>query len=99
MRQLATCPERSRESLRLLAERSGVCVRPLAIRRTDGETGQTEVVEIPCGARKPCAERNRRDRLAQIRDGWHLDAEPEITPVPARRRCACPGACPGASGV
>jgi hypothetical protein len=73
------------ETLRTLAESHGVCVRPLAIRRTDTVTGVTEVVEVPCGARlaskcKPCAERNRRLRIQQIREGWHLADEPAITP-------------------
>jgi hypothetical protein len=57
----------------------------LAIRRTDTHTGQTEIVEVPCGATlavkcKPCAERNRRLRIQQIREGWHLDQEPTVTP-------------------
>ncbi len=75
----------ARDTLRTLAESHGVCVRPLTIRRTDTTTGQTEVIEVPCGARlaskcKPCAERNRRLRIQQIREGWHLDAEPAVQP-------------------
>src|SRR5688572_15219563 len=75
----------AREALRGLAERHGVCVRPLALRRTDTLTGLTEVVEVPCGARlaakcKPCAERNRRLRIQQIREGWHLADEPAVRP-------------------
>ncbi len=75
----------ARETLRTLAESHGVCVRPLALRRTDTVTGLTEVVEVPCGARlaskcKPCAERNRRLRIQQIREGWHLADEPAIKP-------------------
>jgi hypothetical protein len=75
----------AREALTLLAERNGVCVRPLPLRRTDTVTGLTEVVEIPCGARlaakcKPCAERNRRLRIQQIREGWHLEDEPAVQP-------------------
>jgi len=71
--------------LRQYAEDHGVCVRPLAMRRTDMATGQTEVIDIPCGARlaskcKPCAERNRRLRIQQLREGWHLDEEP-VVPV------------------
>ena len=71
----------AKDALRKLAEDVGVCVRPLAMRRTDTHTGATEVVDIPCGARlaskcKPCAERNRRDRIDQIREGWHLADEP-----------------------
>jgi hypothetical protein len=77
----------SRDVLRRLAEKHGVCVRPIAIRCIDTVTGQAEVIEVPCGARlaskcKPCAERNRRDRIAQITEGWHLDHEPEISPDP-----------------
>ena len=73
------------DALRTLAESHGVCVRPLAIRRTDTATGQTNVIEVPCGARlaskcKPCAERNRRLRIQQIREGWHLAEEPTIEP-------------------
>jgi hypothetical protein len=71
----------SRTVLRGLAEHHGVCVRPLPLRRVDRTTGQTEVVDIPCGARlaskcKPCAERNRKLRQQQIREGWHLHDEP-----------------------
>lgn len=73
--------------LRVLAEANGVCVRPLAIRRVDTDTGLSEVIEVPCGARmaskcKPCAERNRRLRIQQIRDGWHLTEEPTVAPEP-----------------
>jgi hypothetical protein len=68
-----------------VAERNGVCIRPIAIRRIDTSTGATEILEVPCGARlaskcKPCAERNRRLRIQQIREGWHLDSEP-VVPV------------------
>jgi hypothetical protein len=67
-----------------LAEQHGVCVRPLAVRRIDRETGRVDgVIDIPCGARlaskcKPCAERNRRLRQRQIREGWHLTEEPTV---------------------
>ena len=59
-----------------LAIRNGVCVRPVLSRMTDTTTGETSVVPIPCGstqARKcpPCAERNRRLRMQQCREGWH----------------------------
>ncbi len=75
----------AKDAMRLLAERNGVCVRPLPLRRTDTVTGLTEVVEVPCGARlaakcKPCAERNRRLRIQQIREGWHLEDEPAVRP-------------------
>ncbi len=28
----------------------GVCLRPVALRRTDLHTGQTELIDIPCGS-------------------------------------------------
>ena len=73
----------SRDVLRQLAERAGVCVRPLAVRRVDRLTGASDILDIPCGARmaskcKPCAERNRRLRQRQIREGWHLTTEPAV---------------------
>lgn len=71
--------------LRAMAEKAGVCIRPVVLRRTDKVTGETEFTEIPCGARmsakcKPCAERSRRTRIQQIREGWHLGEEPTIAP-------------------
>jgi hypothetical protein len=59
----------------------------LAIRRIDLVTGQAEMIDVPCGARlaskcKPCAERNRRLRIQQIREGWHLADEPTPPPEP-----------------
>ncbi|MGH3824737.1 MAG: replication initiator [Pseudonocardiaceae bacterium] len=64
-----------------LAEQHGVCIRPLAMRRIDITTGRVEVVPVPCGSTRedqcqPCAEKARRLRMAQCREGWHLDAEP-----------------------
>ncbi len=40
---------------------------------------------MPCGSTldskcPPCAKRNRQLRMAQCREGWHLDTEPAITP-------------------
>src|SRR6185312_15498279 len=70
-----------------LAEDHGVCVRPLAMRRIDLTTGRVDVVTVPCGSRwedrcRPCADKNRRLRMTQCREGWHLDHEP--TPTPAK---------------
>ncbi len=64
-----------------LAEQHGVCIRPLAMRRTDTTTGRVDVVPVPCGSTRedqcpPCAEKARRLRMAQCREGWHLDTEP-----------------------
>lgn len=75
----------ARDVLKGLAEHYNLCVRPLALRRTDHDTGKTEIIDIPCGARlssqcKPCAERNRKLRQQQIREGWHLVDEPDPAP-------------------
>jgi hypothetical protein len=64
-----------------LAEQHGVCTRPLAMRRIDTTTGRIEVVPVPCGSTRedqcrPCAEKARRLRMAQCRQGWHLEQEP-----------------------
>ena len=66
----------------------GVCLRPVSLRRTDLETGQTEVIDLPCGATRedkcaPCAKRARRLRRVQIREGWHRTDEPTPGPVSA----------------
>ena len=66
----------------------GVCLRPVSLRRTDLETGQTEVIDLPCGATRedkciPCAKRARRLRQVQIREGWHRTDEPTTAPEPA----------------
>ena len=79
---------RSVDVLKEIAAEYGVCVRPLAMRRTDLNTGLTEVIDLPCGATRedkcaPCAKKNRRLRQAQIREGWHRDDEPLPPPDPA----------------
>nr|WP_307248742.1 replication initiator [Catenuloplanes indicus] len=79
---------RSVEVLRDLANEYGVCTRPVSMRRTDLATGQTEVIDLPCGATRedkcqPCARRNRKLRQAQIREGWHRPDEPLPGPQPA----------------
>jgi hypothetical protein len=79
---------RSVEVLRDLANEYGVCTRPVSMRRTDLSTGQTEVIDLPCGATRedkcqPCARRNRKLRQAQIREGWHRADEPLPGPEPA----------------
>jgi hypothetical protein len=66
-----------------IAEQHGVCVRPLAMRRIDLTTGRVEIVPVPCGSTRedqcqPCADKARRLRMAQCREGWHLDSEPAI---------------------
>jgi hypothetical protein len=79
---------RSVDVLREIAAEYGVCARPVVMRRTDLDSGRTEIIDLPCGAIRedkcqPCARRNRRLRRAQIREGWHRDDEPLPGPVPA----------------
>ncbi len=69
-----------------LALEHGVCVRPLAMRTIDLETGEVRIVARACESRQEsvcptCAEKHRRLRVAQCREGWHLDEEPVL---PAR---------------
>ncbi len=66
----------------MLAEADGVCGRTLVQRVTDTTTGQAQLVPIRCGSTREavcptCAQRNRRLRMQQCREGWHLDTEPE----------------------
>jgi hypothetical protein len=73
----------ARDVVRAVATDHGVCVRPVAVRRTDVLTGETTVVDVPCGATlasacPSCAERKRRLRMAQCREGWHLTEEPVL---------------------
>jgi hypothetical protein len=70
-----------------VAKDYGVCVRPIALRRVDVDTGQTRIIDVPCSATlaskcPSCAERRRRLRMADCRIGWHLDAEPVLQPDP-----------------
>ncbi len=79
---------RATDVLRDTAIDFGVCVRPILLRRTDVATGETEIVETACGATRgavcpPCADKARRLRAQQCRDGWHLLDEPILTADPA----------------
>lgn len=70
------------ETLRDLAESHGVCTRPIVHEVVDTETGRARMVSTPCGATlsskcAPCADRARRVRMQQCREGWHLDEEPK----------------------
>jgi hypothetical protein len=72
----------SADVVQALAEQHGVCVRPVAMRRIETATGRIEVVPVPCGSTRedqcpPCAEKARRLRMAQCRQGWHLATEPD----------------------
>ncbi|HET8660707.1 MAG TPA: replication initiator [Micromonosporaceae bacterium] len=79
---------RAVDALRQLAHEYGVCTRPVLLRRTDLATGQTEVIDLPCGATRedkcpPCAKRARRLRQQQCREGWHRSDEPLPPPKDA----------------
>ncbi|SHH12640.1 replication initiator [Streptoalloteichus hindustanus] len=72
---------------RAVAEQHGVCARPVVRERVDLDTGRVDHVPVPCGSTlastcAPCAEKNRRLRMAQCREGWHLADEPDFTPDP-----------------
>src|SRR3954452_4351648 len=75
------------DSLRDVALNEGVCIRPVVQEVYDTVTRQTRLIPMACGATRdskcpPCAQRNRRLRMQQCREGWHLEREPE-TPAPA----------------
>ena len=75
----------AREVAEQVASDHGVCIRPVALRKTDPTTGHTEVVDVPCGstleARCPaCAARKRSIRRTQCEEGWHLGDEPTVDP-------------------
>ncbi|ADP78110.1 replication initiator [Pseudofrankia inefficax] len=77
----------ARQVVEAVAVEEGVCVRPVALRRVDLDTGETTIIPAPCGATlaskcPPCAERARRLRMAQCKSGWHLDDEPLPPPDP-----------------
>jgi len=71
----------STELMQAVAVQVGACLRPIMQRLTDTTKGQTTVVPIPCGATlasscPACAERNRKLRMQQCREGWHLADDP-----------------------
>jgi hypothetical protein len=79
---------RAIDALKTLALDYGVCVRPVTLRRTDLGTGQTDLIDLPCGATREdkcpsCAKRAKTLRERQIREGWHRTDEPNPGPDPA----------------
>ncbi|MET9711439.1 replication initiator [Nocardiopsis alba] len=77
----------AREVAEHVAADHGVCIRPVSLRRTDIGTGQTLVIDVPCGStlesRCPaCAKRKRSLRRTQCEEGWHLATEPVVEPDP-----------------
>jgi hypothetical protein len=78
----------ARQVVKDLAVEHGGCIRPVQLRRTDLDTGETGQVLIPCGHTMAhvcpaCAERAKSLRAAQCREGWHLEDEPDLTADPA----------------
>ncbi|ACU40163.1 replication initiator [Actinosynnema mirum] len=81
-----TSAERARMPLSLdvvkaAAEQHGVCTRPILREVVDLDSGEVRIVGVRCNSTQAskcaaCADRNRRSRMAQCREGWHLDAEP-----------------------
>ncbi len=70
------------DAVREAARTVGVCVRPIVAKVTDVETGECRMVPIACGSTReaqcpPFADRARRLRMHQCREGWHLTEEPE----------------------
>jgi len=79
-----TLPPLARGVLEAVAVEHGVCIRPVPMRRVDLNTGAAEMVYVPCGHTlasvcPSCAERKRKLRAVQCRQGWHLASEPVIT--------------------
>jgi hypothetical protein len=77
---------RAADAIKMLAEASGGCIRPVQLRRTNLDTGQAEQVIVPCGSPlesvcPACAERCKSLRVQQCRDGWHLEDEPVAPPA------------------
>jgi hypothetical protein len=82
---------RAKDVVHDLAVEVGVCVRPLPLRRINTSTGETEVIDVPCGSTleavcPTCAKKARILRAHQCREGWHLQVEPDLTPDPSTSR-------------
>jgi hypothetical protein len=78
----------ARDVVKDIAVNHGGCIRPVQLRRTDLTTGISEAVLVPCGHTlasvcPACAERNKNLRAGQLREGWHLEHEPDPEPDPA----------------
>lgn len=89
---ISTLGQVAPDVLHELAVRNGVCVRPVLSRMTDTATGEQSVIPIPCGSTQhrqcpPCADRARKLRMQQCREGWHRDDEipvdDQVEDVPA----------------
>jgi len=79
-------PALSPELVGEVAIAQGVCARPVISRVTNLDTGETSLVPIWCDSTREdrcpaCADRARRLRMQQCREGWHLATEPEWQPT------------------
>src|SRR3954462_542588 len=79
------------DALRDVTLNQGVCVRPVMHEVYDTVTKSTQLIPTPCGATRdskcpPCAGKNRRLRMQQCREGWHLTEEPERQDLPTDAR-------------
>ena len=79
--QLAAVRALRGELLAEVADNQGVCVKPVLARVYDTAARTQQLVVIPCGSTqaskcRACAEKARRLRMAQCREGWHLEDEP-----------------------
>ncbi len=77
----------ARQVVQDVAVEHGACIRPIQLRRTNLDIGETGHVLVPCGHTMghvcpSCAERARTLRAVQCREGWHLEDEPDLTPHP-----------------
>src|SRR3569833_842609 len=76
-------PPLARDLIKAVAVEHGVCIRPVALRRTALTAGESQIVSLPCGLTlasvcPPCAERQRKILATHCREGWHLAEEPVI---------------------
>src|SRR3954454_6046313 len=81
---------RARDVLRETAVEFGVCVRPLAMRRVNLDSGEVEIVDLSCGSTRAavcpsCAAKARKLRAQQCREGWHLTQDPDVSPQPGTK--------------
>ncbi|KZM76182.1 replication initiator protein [Nocardia terpenica] len=64
-----------------VAEKWGVCKRPIPMRAFNPDTGETKYVGAACKSTRAsdcpsCAAKARALRVTQCREGWHLENEP-----------------------
>jgi hypothetical protein len=76
----------AREVVKDLAVEHGACIRPIQLRRTNLDTGETDTVPRPLRGHTlahvcpSCAERAQGPARGAVPGSWHLEDEPAITP-------------------